>query len=73
MEPNDGAVTNHFECDGSGAMCGVCGESEPCCTCEEPELEPCAGCDGAGQLIWWHGEWIAPSEYSRRGGQWSKR
>lgn len=43
-------VKEHFECDGTGHMCVVCGESESACGCEDPEIETCKGCEGGGRI-----------------------
>lgn len=43
-------VKSHFDCDGTGQKCDVCGESEAACSCDEPSLSKCEGCDGTGNL-----------------------
>lgn len=39
-----------FTCDGTGAICDVCGESEAACGCPEEEKSPndCQDCKGTG-------------------------
>lgn len=55
----DGDRTRHFACDGTGLICDVCGESETCCRCEEPEFSECIGCVD-GELEWHDGRWVFP-------------
>ncbi len=43
-------VKSHFDCDGTGQMCGTCGESESACMCDESDLENCEGCEGATRI-----------------------
>lgn len=43
-------IKSHFTCDGTGQMCGKCGESESACGCDEQDLENCEECEGAGKL-----------------------
>lgn len=47
---------NCFQCDGTGQMCNVCGNSRACCEgraddecVEADDYEPCDNCEGAGQ------------------------
>lgn len=32
-------IKQHFECNGTGQMCNVCGESESSCQCESPDFD----------------------------------
>ena len=43
-------VKPHFDCDGTGQMCGVCGESENACSCDDGDLENCKDCNGTGRF-----------------------
>lgn len=42
-------VKRHFECDGTGLMCDVCGESEAA-GCSHAAMRECATCCGTGKL-----------------------
>lgn len=52
VNQENGEMRKCFVCDGTGQMCGRCGESEGACSCEEedeePMLEPCKDCKGTG-------------------------
>lgn len=37
-------------CDGSGEVCGSCGESCDGCECDEPDMCDCDACDGEGEI-----------------------
>lgn len=41
-----------FQCDGTGQMCDICGESETACSCDEMErtFSACEDCKGVGQV-----------------------
>lgn len=44
-------VKEHFDCDGTGQMCGACGESEAVCDCPtEEDMEKCKDCNGTGRF-----------------------
>ena len=43
-------VKQHFNCDGTGQMCNICGESEAACQCDSPAFADCKDCDGAGRF-----------------------
>lgn len=43
-------IKTHFDCDGTGQMCNNCGESEAACSCGEPALTKCEGCEGATRI-----------------------
>lgn len=34
-----------FQCDGTGQMCNVCGESEAACRCTDNTYYPCDACE----------------------------
>lgn len=41
-----------FQCNGTGEMCNVCGESSDVCECEEGcSVNPCNNCGGVGIAI----------------------
>lgn len=44
-------IRTHFTCDGTGLMCGRCGESEYSCCCDDgPFSEDCEECGGTGRI-----------------------
>lgn len=53
--PKSCVVMSHFDCNGTGQMCGNCGEAENVCQCDdESNLEKCVDCDGTGRFCTEH-------------------
>lgn len=40
-----------FQCDGTGQMCNICGESESACECDEEDFFTCPNCKGSGVAV----------------------
>lgn len=49
-------VKTHFDCDGCGMICTVCGESGEVCNCDDGQehWKKCVDCDGTGRLCMTH-------------------
>ena len=48
-------IKRHFDCDGTGQMCNICGESEAACSCDgEEDTCDCTDCDGTGRFCVTH-------------------
>lgn len=48
---SDCRIKYHFDCDGTGQMCNVCGESSSACGCDDgDDFFNCQDCDGTGHF-----------------------